>query len=172
MGSNFLKAAASPLGKGPAQYFGGYGSAGAGGRRGVPAGTGGGHIMDGRWRKLEGGRRRRAGLSLRLSVLAVVAASAAACTTVTDFQTVLRVPEGAPARPAAEPEFPAVHELPAERENALLEPADQARVERELALARDRQSAGGRPDPAQVPKARRARKPPKTEPATGTDDQP
>jgi hypothetical protein len=126
--------------------------------------------MDGEGRQTDEGRRKRAGLAVRLSVIATIAASASACTTVTDFQTVLRVPEGAPARPVAAPEFPAVHELPAERENALLEPSEQARVEHELVLARDRQAAGGQPESARARKAQRARKPPKTEPATGTDD--
>lgn len=130
--------------------------------------------MNGERRHRGEGRRRQAGTVLRpvlrLSVIAAIAAAVSACTTVTDFQTVLSVPEGAPARPAAAPEFPAVHELPPERENALLEPSEQARVEHELVLARDRQAAGARPESGQRARAQRVRKPPKTEPATGADD--
>jgi hypothetical protein len=92
----------------------------------------------------------------RLSSMAAVVAllACAGCSTFTDFQTVMRVPDGTPVRPETPYEFPAVHELPPQRENALLDPAEQERVERELVRMRDRQA--GR-NPSASPEGRKQR---------------
>ncbi|MGN6308849.1 MAG: hypothetical protein ACTHNN_04765 [Xanthobacteraceae bacterium] len=54
---------------------------------------------------------------------------------------IVGVPEGAPKRPANPGAFPAVHDMPAPREQTALDPAEQARIESELAAARDHQAA-------------------------------
>lgn len=64
----------------------------------------------------------------------------AGCSSVADLP-IVGVPEGAPKRPANPGAFPAVHDMPAPREQTALDPAEQARIESELAAARDRQAA-------------------------------
>lgn len=54
------------------------------------------------------------------------------------------LPEGAPARPADPGAFPAVHDMPPPRGEEPLDAAEQARIERELTAARDRQNAATR----------------------------
>ncbi|WP_438277610.1 hypothetical protein [Nitrobacter sp.] len=49
-------------------------------------------------------------------------------------------PPDAPERAAEVPDYPAVHDLPAPRDHAAMNPAEQARVEKELIAARDHQS--------------------------------
>lgn len=53
---------------------------------------------------------------------------------------IVGVPEGAPARPKDPGAFPAVHDMPAPREQSALDPAEQVKIESELAAARDRQA--------------------------------
>ncbi|MCO5129364.1 MAG: hypothetical protein M9932_02220 [Xanthobacteraceae bacterium] len=53
----------------------------------------------------------------------------------------LGAPEGAPERPKDPGTFPAVHDMPAARADPALDRAEQARLESELAAARDRQAA-------------------------------
>jgi hypothetical protein len=53
---------------------------------------------------------------------------------------VVGLPEGAPARPANPGAFPAVHDMPAARDQAPMEAAERDRLERELTAARDRQT--------------------------------
>jgi hypothetical protein len=54
---------------------------------------------------------------------------------------VVGLPEGAPARPKDPGKFPAVHDMPAPREQTALDPAEPLKIESELAAARDRQAA-------------------------------
>lgn len=63
------------------------------------------------------------------------------CSTSVADLPIVGVPEGAPKRPKDPGAFPAVHDLPAPREQTALDPAEQARIESELAAARDRQAA-------------------------------
>lgn len=49
-------------------------------------------------------------------------------------------PSDAPERPAEASAYPAVHDLPAPREEAAMDPAEQAKVEKELIAARDHQA--------------------------------
>jgi hypothetical protein len=46
----------------------------------------------------------------------------------------------APERAAEVPDYPAVHDLPAPRDQAAMDPAEQARVEKELIAAREHQA--------------------------------
>jgi hypothetical protein len=57
---------------------------------------------------------------------------------------VVGLPEGAPGRPADPGAFPAVHDIPAAREEAPLDAAERDRIERELTTARDRQNRATR----------------------------
>lgn len=50
-------------------------------------------------------------------------------------------PADAPKAPADPGSFPAVHDLPPPRSDAMMGTAEQARVEKELAAARERQAA-------------------------------
>jgi len=63
------------------------------------------------------------------------------CSTSVADLPIVGVPEGAPKRPANPGAFPAVHDIPAPREQTALDPAEQAKIEAELAAARDRQAA-------------------------------
>ena len=53
-----------------------------------------------------------------------------------DLPSPIGLPEGAPARPETPAAFPAVHEMPPERKETLLDPEEQKRLQRELANAR------------------------------------
>jgi hypothetical protein len=63
------------------------------------------------------------------------------CSSVVADLPIVGVPEGAPKRPKNPGAFPAVHDMPAPREQTALDPAEQIRIENELAAARDRQAA-------------------------------
>jgi hypothetical protein len=51
------------------------------------------------------------------------------------------IPADAPARPKEAGTYLPVHDLPPDREQAALPPAEQAQLQRELAAARDRQAS-------------------------------
>ncbi len=51
------------------------------------------------------------------------------------------LPEGAPARPETQPEYPAVHDMPPARSSTMLSGADQRKLEDDLAAARARAAA-------------------------------
>ncbi len=74
------------------------------------------------------------------------------------------LPSGAPERPVTPVAYPAVHDMPPARPAALMNEAEQERVERELLAARARnQAAAGlpiTPEPERPPK-----KPAETQPA-------
>lgn len=112
-------------------------------------------------------RRRLASMAAVVALLAC-----AGCSTFTDFQTVMRVPDGTPVRPETPYEFPAVHELPPQRENALLDPAEQERVERELVRMRDRRAAGTPPASPAGRKQRAQRKAADPDTDAGAADEP
>src|SRR5215212_7590545 len=58
-------------------------------------------------------------------------------------------PADAPARPKEAGVYPAVHDVPPNRDEAAMAPAEQARIQRELAAARDQQaSAAAAKNPA------------------------
>jgi hypothetical protein len=89
-----------------------------------------------------------------VAVLAVLLAfGVSGCATRTsELQSVLGTPEGVPAKPETPPEFPHVHDVPPQRQQAVLSGDEQARIERDLVLARERQI------PRSTPAARRAPK--------------
>jgi hypothetical protein len=54
---------------------------------------------------------------------------------------VIGLPANTPPRPETPAAYLPIHDMPAPREDTLLTPEEQAKVEKELAAARDRQSA-------------------------------
>ena len=58
------------------------------------------------------------------------------------------LPSDAPQRPKEAAGYLPVHDLPPDRDEAALNPKEQARIEAELRAARDRQAAAPAPNPA------------------------
>lgn len=86
------------------------------------------------------GRRRRAGCAaVGAAVLALLSLSLGGCSTsIADLP--IGTPSDTPERAADVPDYPAVHDLPAPRDQAAMDAAEQARIEKELIAARDRQA--------------------------------
>lgn len=62
-------------------------------------------------------------------------------------QSIGGLPAGAPARPETQAAFPAVHDMPPPRQDTLLEPEEQQKVQQELERVRKQQvSRAGVPD--------------------------
>jgi hypothetical protein len=74
--------------------------------------------------------------ALLLSALALGGCS----TSIADLPLV-GTPGDAPARPKEVGAYLPVHDLPPDREEAAMAPAEQAQIQRELAVARDRQAS-------------------------------
>ena len=82
--------------------------------------------------------------ALLMSALAVGGCS----TSIADLPGV-GLPGDAPARPKEANGYLPVHDLPPERDEAVIKPAEQAKIQAELAAARDRQAAAAAaPNPA------------------------
>ena len=85
-------------------------------------------------------------------VLAALLASALAlggCSTSIADLPLVGTPADAPERPKEPGGYLPVHDLPPDRDEAALKPAEQAKIERELIAARDHQaSSPGAKDPA------------------------
>ena len=84
--------------------------------------------------------------ALFMSALAVSGCS----TSIADLPGV-GLPGDAPARPKEASGYLPVHDLPPERDEAVIKPADQAKIQAELLAARDRQAAAAAaaaPNPA------------------------
>jgi len=56
----------------------------------------------------------------------------------------LGLPEAAPARPTVQYQYPAVHDMPPQRQYAPLDDAERERIEDELIRARDRQAGSAK----------------------------
>jgi hypothetical protein len=90
-------------------------------------------------------RHRRAitGAALLLSALAL----GGCATSIADLPLV-GTPADAPARPAEAGAYLPVHDLPPDRDEAAMAPAEQAKIQRELTAARDRQASAAAKNPA------------------------
>ena len=79
------------------------------------------------------------------------------------------LPEGAPARPRTQGQFPAVHDMPAARSTQPMSEEEQVRMEKDLQAIRDRQAAAAKEDapPAPAPAAKPAAKKPADTKASG-----
>ena len=94
----------------------------------------------------DGGNRR----AWAVAALLMAAPALGGCATSIADIPVIGVPSDAPARPKEVSAYPAVHDLPAPREQDAMDPAEQAKIEKELVAARDRQAevAADKPPPA------------------------
>jgi hypothetical protein len=81
--------------------------------------------------------------ALLMSALAVSGCS----TSIADLPGV-GLPSDAPARPKEANGYLPVHDLPPQREEAVIKPAEQAKIQAELLAARDRQAAAAAPNSA------------------------
>jgi hypothetical protein len=84
-----------------------------------------------------------------VTALVMLALSVGGCATSIADMPLVGVPSDAPARPKEAGAYPAVHDVPADREQSALEPSEQLKIQKELIAARDRQAAGtGKSPPA------------------------
>lgn len=96
-------------------------------------------------------RRRIAATALLLAL--GCALSACSSTSFSDLPPALGgLPQGVPERPAVQPAYPAVHDMPPERSTAIMTDEELKRAQAELVAARDRQAppkpAANAPKPA------------------------
>jgi hypothetical protein len=75
------------------------------------------------------------------AALLTLALSVGGCATSIADMPLVGVPADAPARPKEAGTYPAVHDLPADREQSAMDPTEQGKIEKELIAARDRQAA-------------------------------
>ena len=87
--------------------------------------------------------RAFAAAALLLSALALTGCA----TSIADLPLV-GTPADAPARPKEAGVYLPVHDLPPDRDEAAMAPAEQAQIQRELAAARDRQASVAAKKPA------------------------
>jgi hypothetical protein len=85
-------------------------------------------------------RERRA---LALGALLFSALSLGGCSTSIADLPLVGAPADAPARPKEAGGYLPVHDLPPDREEAAMAPAERAKIEAELVAARDRQASVG-----------------------------
>jgi hypothetical protein len=87
-----------------------------------------------------------------VTALVTLALSVGGCATSIADMPLVGVPAGAPARPNEAAAYPAVHDIPAAREQSPMDPTEQSKIAKELIAARDRQAtvAGTNPPPAKV----------------------
>jgi hypothetical protein len=85
---------------------------------------------------------------LALAALLLPALALGGCSTSIADLPLVGVPADAPARPKEAGAYLPVHDLPPDRGEAALAPAEQAQIERELIAARDRQASAAAKEPA------------------------
>jgi hypothetical protein len=90
-------------------------------------------------------RNKRA---LALGALLLSALSLGGCSSSIADLPLVGTPADAPARPKDAGAYLPVHDLPPDREDAVIPPAERAKIEAELAAARDRQASVAAKDPA------------------------
>jgi hypothetical protein len=84
-----------------------------------------------------------------MAVLFVSALAVSGCSTSIADLPGVGLPGDAPARPKEANGYLPVHDLPPERDEAVIKPAEQAKIQSELAAARARQAAAAAtPNPA------------------------
>jgi hypothetical protein len=76
-----------------------------------------------------------------VAALLISALALGGCATSIADMPLVGVPADAPARPKEVGAYPAVHDLPAAREQDAMDPGEQAKIQKELLAARDRQAA-------------------------------
>ena len=83
--------------------------------------------------------------ALTMGALLAAALAAGGCSTSIADLPGIGVPSDAPARPKEAGGYLPVHDLPPDRDEAAIQPAEQKKIEAELIAARDRQAASGDP---------------------------
>ena len=86
--------------------------------------------------------------AIAAGVLLASALALSGCTSSIADLPLVGTPAGAPARPKEAGGYLPVHDLPPDREEAAMPPAERAKVLNELAAARDRQAAAAAQNPA------------------------
>jgi hypothetical protein len=76
-----------------------------------------------------------------VAALLLSAPALGGCSTSIADMPLVGTPAGAPERPKEAGSYLPVHDLPPDREQAALPPAERAKIEAELAAARDRQAS-------------------------------
>jgi hypothetical protein len=79
--------------------------------------------------------------ALALGALLISALALGSCSTSIADLPLVGTPTDAPARPKEAGSYLPVHDLPPDREQAALPPAEREKMQRELAAARDRQAS-------------------------------
>jgi hypothetical protein len=77
-----------------------------------------------------------------MGALFAAALSIGGCSTSIADLPAVGLPADAPARPKEAGSYLPVHDLPPNREESAMKPAEQAKLEKELMAARDRQASG------------------------------
>ena len=83
-----------------------------------------------------------------MGVLLLSALALGGCSSSIADLPLVGTPADAPARPTDAGAYLPVHDLPPDREDAVIPPAERARIEAELAAARDRQASVAAKDAA------------------------
>jgi hypothetical protein len=83
-----------------------------------------------------------------VAALVMLSLSLGGCATSIADIPLIGVPSDAPSRPKDPSAYPAVHDIPAEREQTAMAPSEQAKIQKELIAARDRQAGGTVTQPA------------------------
>lgn len=119
--------------------------------------------------------RAKSRFCLWLVLAGGLAASLGGCGTVSEkvsgamgSMPVVGLPANAPERPTERRDYPAVHDMPPPRTNAVLTGAEQQQAERELIAARDGQKAAAAPPPEPPPPAAKPAKPAPRKPAAAS----
>jgi hypothetical protein len=86
--------------------------------------------------------------ALAVGLLLLSALALGGCATSIADMPIVGTPADAPARPKEAGAYLPVHDLPPDREEAEMTPAEQAKALKELAAARDRQASVGAKNPA------------------------
>jgi hypothetical protein len=86
--------------------------------------------------------------ALALGALLLSALALGGCTSSIADLPLAGTPADAPARPKDAGSYLPVHDLPPDREEAVIPPAERAKIEAELAAARDRQASVAAKDAA------------------------
>jgi hypothetical protein len=87
---------------------------------------------------MSGDRKTRA---LAAAVLLLSTLALGGCSSSIADLPLIGTPADAPSRPKESGAYLPVHDLPPDRDEAALKPAEQAKIERELIAARDRQAS-------------------------------
>jgi len=93
---------------------------------------------------------------LALGALLASALALGGCSTSIADLPLVGTPADAPARPKEAGGYLPVHDLPPDREEAAIPPAEQAKISSELAAARDRQASATAAAPAKHPAAKKS----------------